>query len=152
MSSLGKYEQIRHKKATEWLYHFWGARSFLTARHCVWCCTQHHQGNLQTVAEKPALTPCWNSFFDLLFIVLAIMSIHNGLHHRTLLLCLIVKLKCLCSAHRQLTWPYPPVNGCDKEEINTFLPQACHSWRCFGRLVAFSTLFPHHLSLSILPF
>ena len=31
-------------------------------------------------------------------------------------------LKSLCSAHREIIWPCPPVNGCKKEEINTSLP------------------------------
>ena len=35
----------------------------------------------------------------------------------TLALCLNVKLKCLCSAHREASWPCPPVNGYRKEKL-----------------------------------
>ena len=40
---------------------------------------------------------------------------------RILPLCLTVKLKCLCSAHKEIIWPCLPVNGYKKEEINTYL-------------------------------
>ena len=41
------------------------------------------------VAEKkPILTPCWNCFFDLLFITFVIIIAQNGLPQRTLPLCL----------------------------------------------------------------
>ena len=53
-------------------------------------------------------------FFDLLFIAAVITIMHNGLPHRTLPLCLNVKLKCLCSAHREIIWPCPCVNGYKK--------------------------------------
>ena len=46
-------------------------------------------------------------FFDLLFIAAVIIIMHNGLPHRTLPLCLNVKLKCLCSAHREIIWLCP---------------------------------------------
>ena len=49
--------------------------------------------------------------FDLLFLAIAIIAIHNGLPQRTLTLCLAVKLKCLCSAHRETVWPFPPLKG-----------------------------------------
>ena len=48
--------------------------------------------------------------------------------------------------------PYPPVNGCKKEVVNTSPPQAGHSRRCFARLIDLFTLLPPRLSLSILPF
>ena len=44
------------------------------------------------VAErKPILTPCWNCFFDSLFVAFVITIMHNGLPRRTLTLCLTVK-------------------------------------------------------------
>ena len=64
------------------------------------------------IAErKPILTPCWNCFFDLLFVAFVIIIIQYGLPQRILYLCLTVKLKSLCSG------PCPPVDG-RKEEIN----------------------------------
>ena len=59
--------------------------------------------------EKPILTPCWSYFFDLLFIAFVITIIYNSLPQRTLPLCLAVKLKCFCLAHREIIWPCPPV-------------------------------------------
>ena len=43
--------------------------------------------------EKPILTPCWNCFFDLLFVVFIIIIIHNELPQRILPFCLTVKLE-----------------------------------------------------------
>ena len=57
----------------------------------------------------------------------------NGRSQRTLLLCLTVKLKCLCSAHKEIIWPCPSVNDCKKEETNTF------HW-CFWTVVLEKTL------------
>ena len=51
-----------------------------------------------------------NYLFELLFIASIITVIHNVLPKRTLPLCLTVKLKSLCSAHREILWPCPPVN------------------------------------------
>ena len=34
----------------------------------------------------------------------------------------LLKLKSLCSTHREIIWLCSPVNGCKKEEINAFLP------------------------------
>ena len=65
--------------------------------------------------EEPILTPCWNCFFDLLFIAVVFISIHNGLPQRTLPRCLIVKLKWLCSVYGEIIWPCPSVN-CYKEK------------------------------------
>ena len=84
-------------------------------------------------------------FFDLLFVAAVIIIIHNGLPHRTLPLCLNVKLKCLCSAHREIIWPCPCVNGYRKD-INTPLPKAGPSQRCFARL---KTLFTSSLPLPL---
>ena len=67
---------------------------------------------MSSVAEKPILIPCWNYFFDLLFIAVVIIIIHNDLPQRILLLGLTVELQCLCSE------PCLPVDG-RKEEINT---------------------------------
>ena len=62
--------------------------------------------------RKPILNPWWNYFFDLLFIAFVIIIIQNDLPQRILPLCLIIKLKCLCSE------PCPPVDV-RKGEINT---------------------------------
>ena len=42
--------------------------------------------------EKPIPTPCWNCFFDLLFIAFVIIIIQNGLPQRILPLPLTVKV------------------------------------------------------------
>ena len=44
---------------------------------------------------------------------------HQGSH--------TLKLKCLCSAHRKITWPCPPVKDCDilKFLVQTVVPLAC---------------------------
>ena len=100
--------------------------------------------------EEPILTPCWNCFFDLLSLLLLLQSYTMA--------CLkgpcpsAWLLKCLCSVHREIIWPCPFVSGCKKEEINTPLPKAGPSWRCFARLKTLFTWFPHCLSPSILPF
>ena len=49
------------------------------------------------------------------------------------------KLKCLCSADREIVCPCPPVNRRDKHTPSegwTF------SWRCFARLKTLSLYFP----------
>ena len=100
--------------------------------------------------EEPILTPCWNCFFDLLSLLLLLQSYTMA--------CLkgpcpsAWLLKCLCSVHREIIWPCPFVSGCKKEEINTPLPKAGPSWRCFARLKTLFTLLPHCLFLSTLPF
>ena len=48
-----------------------------------------------------------------------------------------VKLKYLCLAHR---WPYLPVNGCRKEEINTSPPESDQKQEMFD-----FTLFPFNI-------
>ena len=106
--------------------------------------------------EEPILTPCWNCFFDLLFVAAVIIIIYNGLPQKTQSLCLTVGLKCLCSAHREIIWHFPPVNGCRKEEINISLPQAGHFWRCLARhgsfLLDFHTASPSLFCLYFLIF
>ena len=47
---------------------------------------------MSSVAEKPILTLCWNYFFDLLFVAVVIIIIHNDLPQRILPLGLTVKL------------------------------------------------------------
>ena len=60
--------------------------------------------------EEPILTPCWNCFFDLLFVAFVIIIIHTDLPQRTLSLFLTVKLKCQSSQwlripkQRTLVW------------------------------------------------
>ena len=73
--------------------------------------------------KKPVLTLRWNYFFDSLSIAFFIIIIYNGPPQGTLPLCLTGKLKCLCSG------PCSPGDG-RKEEINTPLPEACHSRKC----------------------
>ena len=72
-------------------------------------CTQRHHGNLQTVAEEPILTSCWNCFFDLLFIAFVTIIKWPASENRIPLP--DCKLKCLCSEPRD-------VDG-RKEEMNT---------------------------------
>ena len=82
--------------------------------------------------EKQTLTPCWNSFFDLLFVAFVTIVIHNALPQRILPLYLTVQLKCPCSE------PCLPVDG-REEEINTspaFLGDVCKINDLF-------TLLPH---------
>ena len=43
--------------------------------------------------EEPILTPCWNCFFNLLFVAFVTIIIHTDLPQRTLSLFLTVKLK-----------------------------------------------------------
>ena len=57
----------------------------------------------------------------------------------------------LCSAHREIIWPCPCVNGYRKD-INTPLPKAGPSQRCFARWKTLFTFLLHFVSLSILPF
>ena len=52
--------------------------------------------------------------FDLLSLAIAVISKHKGLPQRPTPLCLAVKLKCLCSAHRETIWPFPPMKGRDE--------------------------------------
>ena len=100
--------------------------------------------------EEPILTLCWNCFFDLLSLLLLLQSYIIACHKGPCPSAWL--LKCLCSAHREITWPCTFVSGCKKEEINTSLPKAGPSWRCFARLKTLFTWLPHCLSPSILPF
>ena len=54
---------------------------------------------------EPKLTPCWNRFFDLLFVVIVILIEHNGLPQKTLPFCLTVKVPFLSSQGDELTLP-----------------------------------------------
>ena len=113
--------------------------------------------------EEQNLTPCCICFFYfklcslMLFVTIITkrmlsiaVSIHNGLPWGTLHLCLNVKLKCLCSAHRETFWPCPPMNGCRKEEINTSPPRGWPSQEIFCKTNGLFTLLPHCLPLSVL--
>ena len=64
----------------------------------------------------------------MLFAAFVIIIIHNVLPQGTLPLCQDVKLKRLCSTHRETMWPCPPVNDCRKEEINTCPPILPDKW------------------------
>ena len=99
--------------------------------------------------EKPILTPCWNYFFDLLFIAFVITIIYNSLPQRTLPLCLTVKLKCLCLAHRKIIWPCPPVK---KKRLTHPFQRLVIPLEMFCKTEDPFTLFPHCVSLSILSF
>ena len=113
--------------------------------------------------EEQNLTPCWICSFYfylcslLLFVTIITkrmlsiaLSKHNDLPQGTLSLCLNVKLKCLCSAHRETPWPCPPVNGCKKEEINTSPSRGWPNQEMFCNTYGLFTLFPHLLPLSVL--
>ena len=78
---------------------------------CVYILPQFFKGKGKSSCcrKEPILTPCWNSFFDFLFVAVVTIIIHTGLPQRTLPLCLTVKLKCLCLVHRETIWPCPPV-------------------------------------------
>ena len=81
--------------------------------------------------EEPNLTTCWICFFyfNLCFLLLLftkrILSIHNDLPRGTLLLCLNVKPKCLCSGKH----PDPVHLGmaARKKKGTRPLPEAGHS-------------------------
>ena len=66
--------------------------------------------------EKSVLSPCWNCFFDLLFVAVVTVIIHIDLPQRTLTLCLTVKLKCLCYTQKEIIWPCPPVKTTKTEK------------------------------------
>lgn len=69
----------------------------------------------EIVVEKNRLwLPVGTVSFDLLFLAIAIIVLRNGLPQRTMSLCLAVKLECLCSAHRETIWPFPPMKGRDE--------------------------------------
>ena len=70
--------------------------------------------------EELNWTPCWICFFDFNFAFCCFCYYNHTLPQGSLPLCQNVKLKCLCSAHGETIWPCPPVNGCKKEEMNTF--------------------------------
>ena len=90
--------------------------------------------------EKQTLTPCWNSFFDLLFVAFVTIVIHNALPQRILPLYLTVQLKCPCSE------PCLPVDG-RKEEINTSPAWGLPFWEIFARFMGFLLYFLLPLSL-----
>ena len=52
----------------------------------------------------------------MLIVAFVIIIIHNGLPQGNLPLCLNVKLKCLCSVHRETTSPHPPVDVSRKKK------------------------------------
>ena len=80
--------------------------------------------------RKPILTPLWNCFLDLLFIVFIII-IQNGLPHRILPLCLTATLKCLFQNPVHL-WM------AGRKKLTHPLPEVCYSRRCFQDSVQFS--------------
>ena len=61
-------------------------------------------GGSPVAEKKPLLTPCWNCFFDLLFVAIVIIIIQNGLSQRILPPCLTVKLSAFVqdSVHLQI--------------------------------------------------
>ena len=82
---------------------------------------------------------------DLLFVAVVIIIRHKSLPQRTLTLCLMVKLKCLCSAQREIIWPSLTLNVCKKEEINISL-----SW-CWSFLETFCRADGPYYFTSLLP-
>ena len=64
------------------------------------------------------------SLLSVAFVLSIVITIY-GLPRGTMPLCLNVKLKWLCSAHRETPWPCTPMDGYRKEEINTSHPQSC---------------------------
>ena len=75
----------------------------------------------------------WTVSLTLTFAFVVII-VHNGLPQGTLLLCLNVKLKCLCSQGDNLT-PLP-VDDCRKEETNTSPPQGWPFQGIFAKFMA----------------
>ena len=55
--------------------------------------------------EEPKVTPCWNCFFDLLFVAIVIIIIHYGLPQMTLPFNLPVNVPFLSSQGDKLTLP-----------------------------------------------
>ena len=80
--------------------------------HPVAIVTGSEVGMLQK-KKKPILAPCWDHFFDLLFIAFVIIIIQYDWPQKLLPLYQTVKLKCLCSE------PCPPVDSRKEEIINT---------------------------------
>ena len=74
-------------------------------------------------------------------------SIHNGLPWGVPPLWLNVKLKCLCSVHRETFWPCPLVKGCAKE-INTSPLWCWPTQQIFCKNYGLLILLPHLLPLS----
>ena len=72
---------------------------------------------------EPKLTPCWNCFFDLLFVVIVIIIEHNGLSQKTLPFCLMVKVPFLSSQGDKPTLP-----GYEKKKLTDNIPKAGPSW------------------------
>ena len=75
----------------------------------VWLGSKHFTGQNKTKQKKVKSLQrrtnsdsSWNCFFGLLFVAVVIIIIHNGLPQRILPLCLTVKLKCFCSAQREI--------------------------------------------------
>ena len=58
-----------------------------------------------------------------------------------------VKLKTLYSVGRETFWSCPPVNGCRKEEINTFPPWCWSGQEIFCKIYGLYTIFPHLFQL-----
>ena len=82
-------------------------------------------GQLEIVAEKRSiLIPCWNCFFDLLFVAIVIIIIQNGLPQRILPLWLTVKLSAFVqnSVHLWMA---------ERKKLRYCLSEASHSRRCW---------------------
>ena len=76
------------------------------------------------------------------------ISIHNGLPQGTLPLCLNVKLKCLCSAHRETFWSCEWLQK--RKKIKACPPQSWPSQELFCKPYGLLTFLPHLLPISIL--
>ena len=74
------------------------------------------QKKVKSLQRRTNSDSSWNCFFGLLFVAVVIIITHNGLPQRILPLCLTVKLKCFCSAQREIIWTCLPVNSYNKEK------------------------------------
>lgn len=87
--------------------------------------------------EKPIVSPFGNVSLTCFFVVFVTTMVYNDLPQRTLTLSLIVALKHICLAHREIIRPCPPM-----KRRNQSISSLRLAWRCFARLKAFSLYFP----------
>ena len=88
------------------------------------------------VAERIQFWSHVGTVFDLLFGAVVIIIIYDEVPQKTQPCCLTAGLNCLCSAHREVIWPYTSVITYRREQINTFLSEVSSSWSCFASLIA----------------
>ena len=89
-------------------YFYWKLENSTKIQGLLWCFSSF--SNIYVNFKK-----CVGSyFFDLPFVAFVNTVIHKVLALRTLHFCLTVKG--LCSAHREIIWPCPPVNSYNKKK------------------------------------